>query len=272
MAGVSTESLRKLSQLFEQRFSTEANSSMSDELFAVADVLDHNGALRRGLTDPSREAEQRGKVASSVLEGKVYPAVREIVARAAESRWSAERDLADAVEHLGVLAAAFSAENSAGEDALSTVVDDLLRFSKTVQSDPQLQTALTDQRADVEAKKTLASRVSPAASDEGRLLIAQAVEHPRGMLPADLAEKFANVLVGMSQRFIAKVTVGAPLTDEHRQRLLRAVSGIYGRDMTLDVTVAPEVLGGIKVQVGDEVIDGTVASRVADLDRSVHSS
>lgn len=272
MAGVSTESLRKLNQQFEQRFGSEANLSMSGELFAVADTIDHNGALRRGLTDPSREPEQRGKIASSVLNGKVYPAVRDIVARAAESRWSEERDLADAVENLGVVAAAFSAENTSGQDALSTVIDDLLRFSKAVQAEPRVQTALTDQRADAEAKKKLAARISPASSDEGSLLINQCVEHPRGMLPAELAEKFANVLVGMSQRFIAKVTVGAPLQEAHQQRLVRAVSAIYGRDMTLDVTVDPEVMGGIKVQVGDEIIDGTVASRVAELDRTVHSS
>ncbi|WP_129657996.1 F0F1 ATP synthase subunit delta [Rothia uropygialis] len=272
MAGVSTESLKKLSQLFEQRFSSEANASMSEELFSVAELIDHNGALRRGLTDPSREPEQRGKVASSVLEGKVYPAVRETVARAAASRWSAERDLADALEHLGVLAAAFAAENRAGQDTLSTVIEDLLRFSKTVQADPKVQTALTDQRADNAAKKQLAARISAARTEEGRLLINQVVEHPRGVQPADLAEKFAETLVALSQRFIAKVTTSAPLDEQRLARLEKAISAVYERDMTLDVTVDPEVMGGLKVQVGDEVIDGTVSSRISNLDRSVSSS
>lgn len=272
MAGVSTESLKKLSQLFEQRFSTEANASMSTELFSVADVIDHNGALRRGLTDPSREPEQRAKVASSVLDGKVYPAVRETVARAAESRWSAERELADALEHLGVLAAAFAAENRAGQDTVTTVAEDLLRFSKTVRNDPKVQSALTDQRADADAKKRLASRVSAAQTEEGRLLIDQVVEHPRGVLPADLAEKFAETLVGLSERFIAKVTTSAPLDEARRRRLEQAISSVYGRSMTLDVTVDPEAIGGLKVQVGDEVIDGTMAFRLSKLDRTVTSS
>lgn len=272
MAGVSTESLTKLSRLFEQRFSSEANASMSEELFSVADLVDNNGALRRGLTDPSREQEVRGKIASSVLEDKVYPAVRESVARAAEARWSAERDLGDALEHLGVLAAAFAAENRAGKDALSDVVDDVLGFSKAVQASPEIQTALTDQRADASAKKQLAARISPARTEEGRLLIDQVVEHPRGVLPADLAEKFAGILVSLSQRFIAKVTTSVPLDDQRLDRLEKAISGVYQRDMTLDVTVDPDVVGGLKVQVGDEVIDGTMSTRIANLDQTLSAS
>lgn len=272
MAGVSTESRLALAEAFEQRFAADASTTTSNELFAVANLLDGNGALRRGLTDPSREAEQRRGIAASVLEGKVYPSVRELVTFAAGSRWSAERDLADALEHVAVLAAAAAAERRGGAEAVTAVLEDLLRFAGVVEADARLQNALTDQRATAEAKKRLAGEVVSLRTPEGRELVNQAVEHPRGALPAALAERFAEVLVAIQRRSIAKVTVSAPLDDQRRERLQRALSSIYGKDLALDLTVDPEIIGGIKVQVGDDVIDGSVMARISDLGRAMTAS
>lgn len=269
MAGVSTESLDALTELFEQRFAADANTTISAELFSVATALDGDGSLRRGLTDPSRDPEQRRGIAAMVLEGKVYPVVRELVAFAAASRWSAERDLADALERLGLLAAAAAAERRGGAPAVQAVIEDLLRFANTVQAQPEVQSALTDQRAGTPAKKALAAAVAPARTPEGTLLVDQIVSHPRGVEPAALAERFATALVEQSRRSIAKVTVSHPLDASRRERLGAALNRIYGRELTLDVTVDPQILGGIKIQVGDEVIDGSVLARVSDLDRTV---
>jgi F-type H+-transporting ATPase subunit delta len=272
MAGVSTESQDALAQVFEQRFAADASTTTSNELFAVANLLDQNGSLRRGLTDPSREAEQRRGIAASVLEGKVYPAVRELATIAAGSRWSGERDLADALEHLAVLASAAAAERRGGQEAVTAVIEDLLRFTGVVEADARLQNALTDQRATAEAKKRLVSEVVSLRTPEGQELVNQAVEHPRGALPAQLAERFAGVLAALQKRSIAQVTVSAPLDDQRRDRLQRALSSIYGKDLALDLTVDPEIIGGIKVQVGDEVIDGSVLGRVSDLGRTMTAS
>lgn len=272
MAGVSTESQKALVDLFEQRYARDANRTTAEELFAVVGSLDGNGALRRGLTDPSRDAEQRRGIAYMVLEGKVYPAVRELVAAAAASRWSSERDLADALERLGVVAAAAAATNRAGEGALQEVLEDLLRFGRTVDEQAEVQTALTDPRATAEAKQRLARRIAPPRTEEGGLLIDQAAAHPRGTSPQRLVEKFAEVLVEIAHRSIARVTVKAPLDAARTERLSKALNRAYGRELALDVTVDPSVIGGIKVQVGDEVTDGTVQARISDLGRSFSQS
>lgn len=272
MAGVSTESREALVEAFRRRFAADANTTTSQELFAVTGLLDRDGTFRRALTDPSRDGQQRQAIASRVLEGKVYPAVKELVGLAAASRWSAERDLADALEHLAVLAAAESADHRGGAKAVEQVIADLLRFSNTVSAQPELQSALTDQRATDEAKHRLVSEVIPAETEEGRGLIEQILSSPRGALPAELAEDFAEIMVALNQRSIAKVTVRTPLDEQRRERLAQALNRIYGRELTLDVTVDPEVLGGLKVQVGDEVIDGTVLARVSELHRSFRES
>jgi F-type H+-transporting ATPase subunit delta len=53
-----------------------------------------------------------------------------------------------------------------------------------------------------------------------------------------------------------------PLTAAQEQRLTAVLGRIYGRTIGLQVTVDPSVLGGLVVQVGDEVIDGSIAHRL----------
>ncbi len=63
------------------------------------------------------------------------------------------------------------------------------------------------------------------------------------------------------------VTAAVPLSDQQKQRLGAALAKLYGRQVHLNLDVDPEVLGGIRVRVGDEVIDGTVASRLDEAAR-----
>ena len=66
---------------------------------------------------------------------------------------------------------------------------------------------------------------------------------------------------------VATVRVARPLADAERDRLASALARTYGRDVHLNVIVDPEVIGGIRVEIGDDVIDGTVASRLDDAGR-----
>jgi F-type H+-transporting ATPase subunit delta len=66
---------------------------------------------------------------------------------------------------------------------------------------------------------------------------------------------------------VATVTATVPLTEEQRRRLGAALAGIYGHDVHLNVEIDPDLVGGIRVEIGDEVIDGSVASRLDDARR-----
>lgn len=273
MTGVSTESLKALTEHFHQRHGADANLTMSQELFGAAAAVDRDGALRRALTDPSRDGAVRGRIAQKVFEGKVYPGVRESIARAAASRWSEEGDLAGALEQLGVQAAAAAARTRGGTEALREIISDLLGFTRMVQGNAEVQRALTDPRATTSAKTALVRKIVPTVTPEGRSLIDQAVEHQRGnRRPAEQAEKFAETISALLNRSIAKVTVSRPLDAERARRLEQAVGGLYGKDVTLDVTVDPAILGGMKIQVGNEMIDGSMAARISTLDRAATAS
>ncbi len=62
-----------------------------------------------------------------------------------------------------------------------------------------------------------------------------------------------------------------PLSDTQKQRLGAALAKLYGRRMHLNLDVDPEVLGGIRVQVGDEVINGSLADRLDEATRRMAS-
>lgn len=68
---------------------------------------------------------------------------------------------------------------------------------------------------------------------------------------------------------VAVVTSAVPLSDGQKQRLGAALAKLYGRPMHLNLDVDPEVIGGIRVQVGDEIIDGAVADRLEDARRRI---
>ena len=140
MAGVSTESLSKVEEVLEAHASLQP-LKLAGELFALVDVLDHNGTLRRAVTDSSRDAAARQGIVNSVFGGKISSQAMAVLTNAVAQRWSEDSDLADALEHAAVLAVTASAQSRGGVDALDEVLNELLTFVRIVDSNAQAQEA-----------------------------------------------------------------------------------------------------------------------------------
>jgi len=67
------------------------------------------------------------------------------------------------------------------------------------------------------------------------------------------------------------VTSRTELTPAQRERLAGILAQAYGSDMQLNVSVDPTVIGGLRVQVGADVVDATVLSRLDDARRRLAS-
>lgn len=264
MTGASNESRQQTTRVIE-RWTGAAGPALAREVFGVLAVLDENGAVRRALTDPSYEGAARVQVVRRLFTGKVSLEAVEIVAALAERRWSQDREFADALEHCGVVLSAASAENRAGVEGLDRLVDQLIAFQGVVDGSHEIQRALGDPRADVAAKAQLARRLAAGASEEALLLIEQAVLSPRGALVGRLVERFAEEVAARRQRWIAHVSTSRPLTEDQLRRLGHQLNELYGKDLKLAVDVDPALIGGVRVQVGEEVIDGSVATRIEEL-------
>lgn len=269
MAGISSESRAKVLAELEPKLAN-ASLGLAEELFSALSMVDGSAALRRALTDPSREGKEKAALLGSLVRGKVSVEAEQILDSLAAERWANTRDLGDALETVASTVAVAVAENEGPAAAgLEKLEQDLFVFNKTVESDHQLQRALSEPQASAEAKRALALALVPNAGQPAQLLIGQAVSEPRGARPSTLVEQFATLAAARQERWIATVTVGQPLSDTQESRLAAGLNKLYGRDLKVNISVDPTLIGGLRVQVGDEVVDASVITRLGELRRQL---
>jgi F-type H+-transporting ATPase subunit delta len=82
-------------------------------------------------------------------------------------------------------------------------------------------------------------------------------------------EAYAKLVAELRERLVAEVHAAVPLSEEQRGGLAAALVAAYGHDVHLNVVLDPGLIGGITVRIADELIDGSVASRLAELRRNL---
>lgn len=265
MRGLSRTSVAAVEERFNAVAASADLGALAEELFAVADLLDREHGLRRNLSDPARPAEQKAQVVRVLLEGKVSAAALETVIAAAQAQWSRAGDLPDALERLGVVAAAIEAEE---QSTLDDVEDELFRFGRVLAANPELRRALSDPAVSGERKRELlgdllGGKVAPSTLR----LITQLAVHPRGRSLEQGLEDYGWIVAVQRQRLVGVVRTAVPLVEEQRLRLAAWLRAAYGRDVHLNVEVDPKVLGGFSIKVGDDLIDTTIAGRIEEVRR-----
>lgn len=256
--------LRALAEVLRADIDPQA---VADEVFAVTALLDRSSALRRVLADPSRGGDAKRDLVDRVLGGKVNGEVLHVVKEAVSGRWSQARDLTDCLEVLAV-DAQFAA--AARHGRLDQAEDDLFRFERFVAGNEGLRTAFADRAAPAAARADLATRLlADRTGPEVITLVRQAVLAPRGRSLTATITEFLDVAARRRDRQSAVVTSAIPLDHTQRQRLATALERIYGHAVQVNVVVDPDVVGGIHVRVGDEVVDGTIVRRIEDARRAM---
>ena len=241
--------------------------TLAEELFAVTAVVDGNASLRRALADPSRDSADKQALARSLFGGKVGETTTGLVAEVAGQRWAAERDLGDTLESLAVQAFLARAER---EGRIDRVEDELFRFERIVAGNTGLRDTLSSRNTDASGKVALVHELLEGkAAPETIRLTEQAVRAPRGRRLDRVMESYLELAARRREELTALVTVAAPLTDQQHSRLRSALEAHYGKSVTLQVILDPSVMGGIRVQVEDEVVDGTVLRRIEEARRHV---
>ncbi|NLV79072.1 MAG: F0F1 ATP synthase subunit delta [Rhodococcus sp.] len=245
---------------------TAAAAQAGSELFSVVEVLDGQRTLRGALADASTDAAAREALAEQVFGGQVSAATLATVKAAAGQDWSAQSDLTNSLVQLGREALLSAA---ADQDQLDTVEDELFRLGRIVAGNGELEQALSDRNTPAQAKRDLLSRLLYGKSTA--ITEALAV-HAVGRLqqsPADAFDELSALAATQRDRAVAHVRSAAPLGTEQSERLAATLTRVYGKPVTVHVEVDPELLSGLVVRVGDEVIDGSAAGRLAAVRKSL---
>jgi F-type H+-transporting ATPase subunit delta len=269
MRGASRASYTEL----RERLTTAARGPVTagrvgDELFAVVGLLDNEHGLRRALADPTKPAAEKAAVAGHLLHGKISSGAEKLVAEAVAAQWATPGDLSDALEQLAI--EAFTIAAQAGR-SLDDLEDDLFRFGRLISGQPGLRLALVGATSSDAKSSLLTDLLSDKVSEVSLRLITQAITHPRGRSPQAVLELCASIAARRREQLVAVVRVATELSAAQRKRLADALTSAYGQGIHLNVVNDPAVVGGVSVQIGDELIDGTAASRLAAVRRNLAS-
>lgn len=265
MRGASAESLATLTDALGSGIAEGADAErVAEDLFSVAEVLRREPALRRVTTDLSLPAEAKAGFVSDLFGSRLDTVSLDLVATAAGLRWAATRDLADALEQLGVVAVVTGAERAGHADVLE---DELFAFRRLVEENPELRDALGDPARSREDKRALLRSLLQGRATAATIRLVEQSLSGTHRTVAGALEAYQELAAEHRKRLVATVRVARELTDADRGRLQSALSRQYGKPVHLNVVVDPRVLGGVKVEIADDVIDGTVASRLDDARR-----
>jgi F-type H+-transporting ATPase subunit delta len=190
-----------------------------------------------------------------------------VVRTAVQQRWSSPWDLVDSIEQTADDVLLYDAEVAG---SLGEIEDELFRFERILEAQPQLTTLLDsaaqppDRR--VQLLRTLVSgKVTPITL----LLLEHAIRSGRRRGIAAAIGRLLEDTAARRDRSIARVISAVPLTDAQESRLSAVLSEYFRRRISVQTAVEPAVRGGLMIRIGDEVIDGTVSTRLAQARNAV---
>ncbi len=267
MRSASREALSSVLDKFDgavKNADDDALSTLADELASFAKLLDREVVVTRYLSQPSDDPAPKVRLVERLTSGKVSDTTLEVLRAAVTERWSANSDLVDAVQHVARQALLLRAEKAGKGDE---VEDQLFRFSRILEAQPRLALLLGNQAAPAEGRVELLRDVLEDASGTVNpiavTLLSQTIDLLRDE-PADEAVRdVAEVAVARRGEVLAHVSAAADLSDEQHTRLTEVLSRIYSHQVKVQLQVDPKLLGGLRITVGEEVIDGTLSSRLA---------
>ena len=243
---------------------------IGNELFTITKVLDDSIQLERAPTDPSRPVADKVAVLKELLGDNAHPMTMEIMTDLVSRRWSRARDIANAVEDFGVDAMMYYADAT---DATLQVSIELSELHSALLNLPVVRAKLYDYQATSEARVKLFREVfSGKTLNKVTMRLA---EHATCNLRRRRYLETIQWLINKFSRHMGEsmvtVTTATPLKKEQIKRLVEVYSAKVGRQVHINSVVDPTVLGGMRIQVGDEVTDNTVVAQLQNLHRKVQT-
>jgi F-type H+-transporting ATPase subunit delta len=259
MGSATREALRAVRETLAQHGSA-ADLGVGEELFSLARLLGSSAQLRNAVADPAAERDSKAALVQRVFGGKVSAPALAALSTAAQQRWSHPHDVIAGLEEAGVRVIAESAPDSV------RIGDELFAFAEAIQSDADLELALRSKLADPEAKVAVVDRLLTGKVSAQALAIArQLVADPRGRGTRESLRWAQQTVADQKNAVLATVTSAQALTSAQLIRLRNALSSRYGKAIALNTVIDPSLIGGLRVRVGDDVIDSSIATRLSDV-------
>lgn len=244
---------------------------IGNELFTITSALDHNIQLERALTDPSRPVEDKVAVVKTLIGDQAHPLVMEIMSDLVSRRWSRVSDIANAVEDFGVDGMMYYADYT---NTTLQVSIELAELHSALLNLPVVRTKLYDATVSSEARvKLLYSLIGDADFTKVTKRLAEhATCNLRNRRYLQTTQWLINKFSRHMGESMVTVTTATPLSKEQVEKLIAIYSAKTGHPVHINSVVDPTVMGGMRIQVGDEVTDNTVVAQLQHLQRTVKAT
>ena len=244
---------------------------IGNELFTITSALDHNLQLERALTDPSRPVEDKVAVVKTLIGDQAHPLVMEIMSDLVSRRWSRVSDIANAVEDFGVDGMMYYADYT---NTTLQVSIELAELHSALLNLPVVRAKLYDATVSSEARvKLLYSLIGDADFTKVTKRLAEhATCNLRNRRYLQTIQWLINKFSRHMGESMVTVTTATPLSKEQVEKLIAIYSAKTGHPVHINSVVDPTVMGGMRIQVGDEVTDNTVVAQLQHLQRTVKAT
>lgn len=245
------------SELASVANSEEAAASAGAGLYSASQAFRSEAAMRRFAADATAASEAKQGLVRDLFGSQISESALTVLLSAVSQRWTKGSDLVAALERLSEIALV----RSTGSEA-ERLVDELFSVERMVQDNSELRDALSDPARSVADKSALVdSLLAGKALPATAVLVKQALSGSYRTVSNAVAE-YQKVAAEVRNEAVATVRVATALTADQERRLGAALAAQYGREVHLNTLIDPAVIGGIKVEIGDDVIDGSIASKL----------
>lgn len=156
-------------------------------------------------------------------------------------------------------------EVAKAEGSLETVEDELFKVARTIEGSDELRSTLADPNIPLERRIGIVQDVFRSAHPTTLALLSFVVSTGRSRDLTAIIDNLVQKAAEERKEAVAEVRSAIPLDADQQRRLAEAIGKATGKNVSVKVIVDPSVLGGVAVQVGDTVIDGTVRTRLNQL-------
>ncbi len=234
--------------------------TLAVELFSAGRIIGESSQLTAMLTDMATPDVQKTAILKAVFRSALGESTLALLGVVVSKRWSNTGDLLAGIEELGLRAAAESATDGTNIDA------ELFAFGNAVASSADLELAVSSKLGTDESKVALVEHLLAAkVSPQTLAIVRHLMQQPRGRRIGELLRTAASIVADQAGLSVAVITSATPIAAGQLERLQKSLAVKFGRPLKFNLRIDPLLIGGLRVQVGDSVIDDSVASKLKEL-------
>ena len=270
LGGNSPQSFATLRGVLDEKLngaSSQDCTAISTELFTVLFALNSSVGLRRAATDPARDTASKAVLINDLFGKSVSKKVLDLLVEAVSLRWASSIDFAGAFEQLAIEAEATAANN---DGSIDRVQDELFAFATILSDNQELRRILGAPLGSPAGKAELIrSLVADKVSPSTLRLLTYMVNDLAGRVIDHVLEIYAQAVAARRNRLIVLVRSRSELSPAQAEKLSALMIEQVGQPVHLNFEIDPSVIGGVSVRFADELVDGTISTRLLEAGRAL---